>query len=530
MRSVSATRGAGASTTSPATSGSATSGQGDWEEIDIVERAGNYGWNIREGAHCFEPASGCQTQDLIDPVAEYGHDLGFSITGGHVYRGLQTTQVAGNYVFADFGGMIAWLEPDGAAGFSVEQLAEQGCAPPGAPGVAADFLVRRRPRRGAVPARLRPGPDPASSCSRTEERANPALYSVGGSAGGVGMGFRALGLTGLAVVLLGCGDGDTRSPLTTLLPGLDERPSNTTCVAPERIEASTRVETPRAFPGLTFPSPVALRQAPGDPSRWFAVELGGRIRVFDDNPGVAATRDFIDLSGKVHGAGEAGLLGFAFHPDFATNGLAYVNYVGKFDGTIRSGHVRVCKPGWRPDARSRVRNASCCRSGRIPRIVLAETSSSAPMDSCTSGSATAASAGENAQDPRSLLGKMLRIDVDARPGGAPYGIPGGATRNPFFGNPLCNADGTGTQDCPEIYAPGLQDPRRWSFDRRTGALWLGDAGQGSLGTISRIERGGRKPVAEYGRSLVSRSRAAVSIAARRRRGSSVATYSATSAA
>jgi hypothetical protein len=67
-------------------------------------------------------------------VAEYGHNIGFSITGGYVYRGGQTTQVAGNYVFGDFGGMIAWLEPAGAGGFTVRQLAEQGCTVPGAPG------------------------------------------------------------------------------------------------------------------------------------------------------------------------------------------------------------------------------------------------------------------------------------------------------------------------------------------------------------------------------------------------------------
>src|SRR5688572_16063137 len=60
--------------------------------------------------------------------------LGFSITGGYVYRGLQTTQVAGNYVFGDFGGMIAWLAPDGAGGFDVQELVEQSCTPPGAPG------------------------------------------------------------------------------------------------------------------------------------------------------------------------------------------------------------------------------------------------------------------------------------------------------------------------------------------------------------------------------------------------------------
>ena len=109
-------------------------GQGSFEEIDIVDRGGNYGWDVREGAHCFEPSSGCSTAGLIDPVAEYGHDLGFSITGGHVYRGLQSTQIAGRYVFADFGGMIASLAPDGAGGFTVEQLVEQGCTPPEATG------------------------------------------------------------------------------------------------------------------------------------------------------------------------------------------------------------------------------------------------------------------------------------------------------------------------------------------------------------------------------------------------------------
>jgi hypothetical protein len=97
----------------------------------------------------------------------------------------------------------------------------------------------------------------------------------------------------------------------------------------------------------------------------------------------------------------------------------------------------------------------------------------------------------------------LRIDVDARTGGAAYGIPGGANRNPYVGNLHCGADGTGSRACPEIFAPGLQDPRRWSFDRRTGALWLGDAGRGTLEKISGIERGGSKPVAQYGPTLGS---------------------------
>jgi glucose/arabinose dehydrogenase len=109
-------------------------GQDRFEEIDLVERNGNYGWDSREGAHCFEPMTGCATAGLTDPVAEYGRGVGFSIIGGYVYRGQQTTQIAGRYVFGDLGGMIASLAPNGTGGFSVEQLVEQGCTPPEAQG------------------------------------------------------------------------------------------------------------------------------------------------------------------------------------------------------------------------------------------------------------------------------------------------------------------------------------------------------------------------------------------------------------
>ncbi len=85
---------------------------------------------------------------------------------------------------------------------------------------------------------------------------------------------------------------------------------------------------------------------------------------------------------------------------------------------------------------------------------------------------------------------MLRIDVDTQPGGDPYGIPGGAAGNPFAGNPLCNVDGTGPQACPEIYALGFRNPWRWSFDRQSGDLWVGDVGQGDWEEIDVVTRGG----------------------------------------
>jgi glucose/arabinose dehydrogenase len=87
-------------------------GQEEFEEIDLVVPGGNYGWRVRGGAHCFNPSSGCPTQGLIDPVAEYGRDDGFSITGGFVYRGAAISPLVGQYVFADFvsGKLFALLE------------------------------------------------------------------------------------------------------------------------------------------------------------------------------------------------------------------------------------------------------------------------------------------------------------------------------------------------------------------------------------------------------------------------------------
>jgi len=93
-------------------------GQDLWEEIDIVEKGGNYGWNIREGMHCFEPKENCQTKDLRDPVYEYGRTEGQSITGGYVYTGDEVSALKNKYVFADFvsGRMWAIALPDKADG------------------------------------------------------------------------------------------------------------------------------------------------------------------------------------------------------------------------------------------------------------------------------------------------------------------------------------------------------------------------------------------------------------------------------
>jgi hypothetical protein len=84
-------------------------GQNQWEEIDIIERGGNYGWRIMEGNHCFNPSRNCDTTGLILPIAEYSHSLGRSVTGGYVYRGTKYSSLVGKYVFGDWDQELLYL-------------------------------------------------------------------------------------------------------------------------------------------------------------------------------------------------------------------------------------------------------------------------------------------------------------------------------------------------------------------------------------------------------------------------------------
>ena len=90
-------------------------GQNRWEEIDIIERGGNYGWNAMEGHHCFQPSSDCENEDFIPPVWEYSLDGdACSVIGGYVYRGTAIQTLVGTYVYADFcTGEIFGLRRDG---------------------------------------------------------------------------------------------------------------------------------------------------------------------------------------------------------------------------------------------------------------------------------------------------------------------------------------------------------------------------------------------------------------------------------
>jgi len=83
-------------------------GQDRFEEIDILQKGGNFGWNIMEGLHCFQPASGCNMTGLILPIAEYDHSQGDAVIGGYVYRGTVIPQLVGTYLFGDFQTGTIW--------------------------------------------------------------------------------------------------------------------------------------------------------------------------------------------------------------------------------------------------------------------------------------------------------------------------------------------------------------------------------------------------------------------------------------
>lgn len=103
-------------------------GQNAYEEVDVIESGGNYGWDLMEGFHCFEPETGCDESGLTPPVWEYPHALGRSITGGFVYRGRDVPSLAGRYVFADFvSGRIWAISYDGSEA-DVEELMDTSLA------------------------------------------------------------------------------------------------------------------------------------------------------------------------------------------------------------------------------------------------------------------------------------------------------------------------------------------------------------------------------------------------------------------
>jgi glucose/arabinose dehydrogenase len=208
--------------------------------------------------------------------------------------------------------------------------------------------------------------------------------------------------------------------------------------------------------------PLLVTNAGDGSGRLFVVEQTGRIRIIKGGRLVATP--FLDLSASVSHASEQGLLGLAFHPNYRSNGKLYVSYTDR-NGTsiIREYHVLASN-------RDRVDGSSGRTLLRLQQPYANHNGGNiafGPDGDLYIGFGDGGSAGDpgnRAQNLGTLLGKLLRIDVNRRTGTLPYGIP---SSNPFVGR----------SGLDQIWAYGLRNPWRWSFDRATGDLWIGDVGQ-----------------------------------------------------
>lgn len=213
---------------------------------------------------------------------------------------------------------------------------------------------------------------------------------------------------------------------------------------------------------MSLPSvPIYLVSPPGD-ERLFIVQRNGAIRIVAQ--GKLLPEPFLDLGEKITEEGEGGLLSMAFHPRYGENGLFFVNYTDPDGDTVIARYRRSEDPN-RADPASAVQLLAIDQpysnhnGGQLQF---------GPDGYLYVGMGDGGSAGDPdcyAQRPVNLLGKMLRIDVDRTSAGRPYAIP---PDNPYLGDDRLP---------DEAWAIGLRNPWRFSFDRETGDLWIGDVGQ-----------------------------------------------------
>jgi hypothetical protein len=214
-----------------------------------------------------------------------------------------------------------------------------------------------------------------------------------------------------------------------------------------------------------FNSPVDITHAGDD--RIFVVEQDGKIYILNQQ-GQRTSTPFLNIDPRVNsGASERGLLGLAFHPNYAQNGYFFVNYTNTAGSTVISRFSVTSNPDIADPNSEQIlltitqpysnHNGGCIKFGHDGYLYIG-------MGDGGSGG----DPGNRAQNGQELLGKMLRIDVD---NGTPYGIP---ASNPYIGS---------TQVQEEIWAFGMRNPWRFSFDKVTGDIWIGDVGQNAVEEI-----------------------------------------------
>ncbi|TAK14359.1 MAG: glucose dehydrogenase [Anaerolineae bacterium] len=291
-------------------------------------------------------------------------------------------------------------------------------------------------------------------------------------------------LAAIALVLLACGATAPDGPpsATPPLGSTSDAPEITPApTEPPPVPTATPINTaalPEASgfgwqPAITgLDRPIVITHAEDNSGRLFIAEKGGLIRVWQ--AGRLLAEPFLDLTGVTDGSGyEQGLLGLAFHPDYAANGLFFVNY------TDRSGDTVIARYQVSGDDPNRADPASA-----LQVLFLDQ-----PFPNHNGGHLAFGPDGylyigtgdgglfndpsENGQNPNVLFGKMLRLDVDSA---TPYAIPPD--------NPYVNGGGL-----PEIWALGLRNPWRYAFDSLTGDLYIADVGQNEYEEINVVKIG-----------------------------------------
>jgi len=250
------------------------------------------------------------------------------------------------------------------------------------------------------------------------------------------------------VAFAGCAGGSEAPPVPSSVPGPGTWPE----ISLSRVAGG-------------FVQPVHVTHAGDGTGRVFVVEQGGRIRVLDN--GAVIPDPFLDISAGVACCGEQGLLSAAFPPGYVSKRYFYVYYTRATDGAtvvsryrVSAGTPNAADPGSEEILLTVSQPFANHNGGQI---------AFGPDGNLYIGLGDGGSGGDplnNGQNPGTLLGKLLRIDVES--GANPYAVP---PDNPFAGAP---------GHLPEIWALGLRNPWRFAFDRITGDLYIGDVGQGAF--------------------------------------------------
>lgn len=252
------------------------------------------------------------------------------------------------------------------------------------------------------------------------------------------------------------------------------------------IEVSAQYRVAQAFPNLpVFSSPIEMVHAYDGTNRLFVAQQYGLIYVFDNNPTVSTRKTFMNLTSKVtQGGSETGLLGIAFHPDFETNRYFFISYTFDSSGAPSGTWSRLSR--FTVD----VSNPDTARLNTEYIIMTVPQ----PYSNHNGGKIAfgndnylyyslgdGGSGGDplgNGQNRTTLLGKILRINIDSAGVGRNYSIP---VTNPYYGNT------SGWKE--EIYAWGLRNVWKFNFDYHTNTIWAGDVGQGAWEEVDIIESG-----------------------------------------